>query len=432
MRSIRSTFAAFLALLVWLLAACSDATTSVMPPPPPPPPPASVAVAYCAGLEPMWVAFQDGDGAWTRALPTTSNGNVVFQATIASVRGGIATVFQGGVGLTSLQVLFGTPGELESVGVTNPRFCGPATVKSLRGSVAGLDTNEFAIIRGGFEAEAIAYRATGGEFSLQVLPPGPQDILATRVVRTNGIDTIPQMILRRGIDLPDAATLPVLDFRTAEAFAPQVANVSLSGIGVGGAAISTRLITSTFNSTFGIVTGQDIGTTKAYYAVPEARLLPGDLQELFASGHGATPNSLRSAGRFFHAVQDYTLALGADVVPPTFSTIATLPTLRLRARFVNQSEYGLRTSVTYQEDSTRLVSVSMTQDYALQASGVYDLVIPELTEVAGFQPRWALSQGSALRWSAVRAGGTLDLGFDVVPFDGATRRTAFVSDVLTP
>jgi len=380
----------------------------------------------------MWVAFQDGDGTWTRALPTTSNGNVVFQASIASTQGGIATVFQGGVGLTSLQVLFGSPEELESVGFTNPRFCSSAAVKSVRGTVAGLDTNEFAIIRGGFEAEAIAFSATGGEFLLQVLPPGPQDILATRVVRTNGIDSIPQMILRRGIDLPDGATLPVLDFNAPEAFAPAVANVTLSGIGGDGAAVSTRLITSTFNSTFGVVTGQDIGTARAYVVVPEARLLPGDLQELFASGHGATPNSVRSAARFFHAIQDYTLALGADVIPPTFSTIATLPTLRLRARFVNQSEYGLRTSVTFQEDSTRQVSVSMTQNYALQAGGVYDLVIPELTDVAGFQRRWALSQGSSLRWSAVRAGGTLSLGFDAVPFDGATQRAAFVSDVLTP
>lgn len=416
--------------LLLILSACTDHTISA--PPPPPPPPANVSVAYCAGQEPMWVAFQDGDGAWTRALPATSNGNVVFQTTIASPRGGIATVFQAGSGLTSLQVLFGAPEELAIVGFTNPRFCGPAVVKSLLGSVTGLATNEFAIIRAGFFAAALAHPATGGEFVLDVLPPGPQDILATRVVRTNGIDSIPQMILRRGIDLPDGATLPVLDFAAPEAFAPAVANVSLAGTAGGGAAISTRLITSSFSSTFGVVTGQDIGTTRPYFVVPEARLLPSDLQVLFASGHGAVPNSVRSAGRYFHAVQDYTLGLGADVIPPTFSTIATSPTLRLGARFVNQSEYGRETSVSYQEDSTRQVSVSMTQEYALQIGGVYDLVIPELTGVAGFQPGWALSPTSSLRWSAVRAGGTLGLGFDAVPFDGATQRAAFVSAVLTP
>src|SRR6266511_3919100 len=418
---------AVLVPLLLMLYACTDKTISS-----PPAPPANVSVTYCAGLEPMWVAFQDGDGAWTRALPTTSNGNVVFQATLASPRGGIATVFQAGSGLTSLQVLFGAPEELAIAGFTNPRFCGPAVVKSLRGSVAGLDSAEFAIIRAGFFAEALAHPAAGGDFVLDVLPPGPQDILATRVVRTNGIDSIPQMILRRGIDLPDGATLPVLDFAAPEAFAPAVANVSLSGTDGGGAAISTRLITSSFNSTFGVVTGQDIGTTRPYFVVPEARLLPGDLQVLFASGHGAVPNSVRSAGRYFHAVQDYTIGLGADVIPPTFSTIATSPTLRLRARFVNQTEYGRETSVSYQEDSTRLASVSMTQGYALQVGGVYDLVIPELSGVAGFQRGWALSPTSSLRWSAVRAGGTLGLGLDAVAFDGATQRAAFVSDVLTP
>lgn len=408
-----------------LLAACSDSMTS----PTPPPPPASANVAYCAGIEPMWVAFQDGDGAWTRALPTASNGTVVFQANFAATRGGIATVTEGGSGITFLHVLYGTPQELETVGYTSRRFCSSPVVKTLLGTVGGLDTNEFAIIRGGFDAQALGH--AGFEFELNVLPPGPQDILATRITRTNGADTITKLILRRGIDLPDGATLPELDFSSAEAFVPAVANLSL-GVGVGGAAISTRLITSNLDTPVGFFGGQDLGTIRSYRALPEARLLPGDLQVLYASGHGATPNSVRSASRFFRAVQDYTIDLGADVVTPTFTTIATSPTLRLRARFVNQTEYGRATSISYQEDSTRSVSVTLTQNYALQVGGVYDLVIPELTGVVGFRPAWALSQTNSLRWSAARLGGTLGLGIEPVPFDGATQRSAFSTDVLTP
>ena len=192
------------------------------------------------------------------------------------------------------------------------------------------------------------------------------------------------------------------------------------------------MITSGFNSTYGVVTGQDIGTVRPYFVIPEGQLLPGDLQVLNASGHGATPNSVQSASRFFRAVQDYTIGLGADVVPPTLTTIATSPTLRLRAYFRNQAEYSRETSISFQEDSTRVVSVSMTQDYALQIGGVYDLVIPELTGAAGFQSAWALSPTTSLRWSAARVGGTLGLGIEPVPFDGATQRGAFISDVLTP
>lgn len=410
-------------LLAVVLSACVDSMTA----PPPPPPPADVSVAYCAGLEPMWVAFQDGDGAWTRALPATVNGTVVFQATISSSRAGIATVTAGS-GLTFLHVLYGAPNELETLGYTSPRSC-PPILKTLLGNVAGLDSNEFAIIRGGSEAQTLAF--PGIEFVLNVVPPGPQDILATRIARTGDHDTMTKMILRRGVDLPDGATIPLLDFTSAEAFVPATANISLAGIGAGGAAISTRLITSGINSTYGVVTGQDIGTVRPYFATPEAQLLPGDLQVLNASGHGETPNSVRSASRFFRAVQDYTIGLGADVVPPTLSTVATSPTLRLRAYFVNQAEYSRETSVSFQEDSTRVVSVSMTQDYALQI-GVYDLVIPELTGVAGFLPAWALSPTTSLRWSAARVGGTLGLGIEPVPFDGATQRGAFISDVLTP
>ena len=379
----------------------------------------------------MWVAFQDGDGAWTRALPATVNGTVVFQASINSSRAGIATVTAAGSGLTLLHVFYGAPNELETLGYMSPRLCGPPIVKTWLGNVAGLDSNEFAIIRGGSEAQTLAF--PGIEFVLNVVPPGPQDILATRIKRTGDHDTMTKIILRRGIDLADGATIPLLDFTSVEAFVPATANILLAGSDAGGAAIATRLITSGINSTYGVVTGQDIGTVRPYFAIPEAQLLPGDLQVLNASGHGATPNSrVRSASRFFRAVQDYTIGLGADVVPPTLSTVATSPTLRLRAYFVNQAEYSRETSISFQEASTRVVSVSMTQDYALQIGGVYDLVIPELTGVAGFLPAWALSPTTSLRWSAARVGGTLGLGIEPVPFDGATQRGAFISAVLTP
>src|SRR5947208_3342347 len=141
-------------LLLAVLTACSDNIMSA--PPPPPPPPTTISVAYCTGLEPMWVAFQDGDGAWTRALPTVSNGKVVFQSGFASDRGGIATVFRAGSGIAFLGVLFGVPEELGTVSDTSPRFCGPPIVKSLVGSVAGGDSKEFVIGWAGSDAQTRA------------------------------------------------------------------------------------------------------------------------------------------------------------------------------------------------------------------------------------------------------------------------------------
>src|SRR6266513_1294427 len=132
----------WLLFFVVAVSACSDGTLPSAPPPPPPP--ISVAVAYC--IQPAWVAFQDGDGAWTRAQPVLSGSNTTFRSEFSAGRGGIATLSRAGDNMTVLSVLYGTPAELVTAGDTNPRDCGPAPAKTLLGTVAQLDTNETAFV----------------------------------------------------------------------------------------------------------------------------------------------------------------------------------------------------------------------------------------------------------------------------------------------
>ena len=411
-------------LLAAMLSACSDAMVS------PPPPPSTISVSYCSPFQPLWVAFQDGDGPWTRATPTTANGNSVFEYSFSSSRGAIATVLEGAPGSTFLQVLYGAPDELASIGITSPRFCGPAEVKTLFGTVAGVDITDVAIVRGGFISEAVVH--SGDRFALDVLPPGPRDILAALATPTaTGQLQLRKLILRRSIDLPDGASLPVLDFDAPEAVAPVLANVTLEGVGQDGAFVLTRLRTSNFENQLSFAVPDASGAIRPYYALPETQLLPGDLQVLTATTHGATPNSSRNVLMYFRAPIDRTLAVGADVIAPNISTVATTPSLRLRARFMPQDEYDRETSVFYTADGTSNVAVSMTAAYAASNSA-YDLVVPELSGVAGFNQAWALHPAASVRWSANRIGGTLGLGFDPVPTDGAIRRTAFTTDVITP
>src|SRR4051812_602207 len=95
-------------LLVTAITACSD---GMMPSAPPPPPPTTVAVAYCAGLEPAWVAFQDGDGVWTHAQPMATGSNTTFRSDFSADRGAIAMVTRSS-GFTLVSVLYATPAEL--------------------------------------------------------------------------------------------------------------------------------------------------------------------------------------------------------------------------------------------------------------------------------------------------------------------------------
>ena len=417
-----------------IVSACADSMTA--PGPSTPPGPVTATVSYCAGLEPLWVAFQDGDGAWSRALPTVSDGKSVFQFTFASNRGAIATATASGQGITDLLVLYGSPAELEAEGDTSPRFCTPAAAtKTLLGRVAGLDTNEIAFIRvGGSGAQAFILPGDPGDFMLQVVPPGPRDLLATRATHTTGEALLTRIILRRGIDLPDGATLPVLDFGSDEAFAPAVANVSITGAGVDGAFSSTRLRNSNLDAQLSLNSVPAGEVTRPYRALPEERLSPGDLQVLTAStsGGGSVPGSARSAILYFRAPTDRTLALGPHIIAPSFSTVATAPYLRLRARFTPQSDYDRATSIAYQQGSTTIVAVSMTAAYAGANAAGYELIIPDLSQVAGFDPAWALRPAEALGWGASRIGGTIGFGIDPVVSDGATQRSAFLGGTLVP
>src|SRR5437588_6158842 len=223
--------------LVAAISACSNGTLPSTPPPPPPP--ISVAVAYC--IQPAWVAFQDGDGAWTRAQPVLSGSNTTFRYEFSASRGAIATLSRVGGNMTVFSVLYGTPAELVTAGDTNSRDCGPAPAKTLLGTVARLDTNETAFVAASFNSRVRV--GVDRSFELKGLASGPRDLLATRTTRTDGSDAITRFILRRGVDVPDSTTLPGLDFAAAEAFAAGVANVFLDGPGAGSAAAGTRLLT---------------------------------------------------------------------------------------------------------------------------------------------------------------------------------------------
>ena len=412
--------------LVAAVSACSDSTLPSTPPPPPPP--TTIAVAYCAGLEPTWVVFQDGDGAWTQAQPTPSGSNKTFRHEFSADRGAIATLSRAGGNMTVLSVIYGTPAELVTAGDTNSRDCGPAPAKTLLGTVAALETNETAFVSASFNSRVRV--SVDRTFELKGLASGPRDLLAARTTRIDGSDVLTRLIMRRGVDVPDSTTLPVLDFASAEAFAPAVATVSLDGLGAESAASGTRLLTDHDELAVSLLIGLTTDVTRPYVALPESQLLANDLQILAASVSAATTGSARSATLYFRTPTDRTLTLGAPLVLPTFSTVASAPALRLRAHFVPQSEYDRSAVVSYQQGTTTFVAISMTAAYAALTETGYDLVVPDLSGTAGFDPAWTLHTGETVLWSAVRIGGTLGLGRDAVPSDGATRRGVSAAGAL--
>ena len=389
----------------------------------------AIAVTYCAAAAPVWVAFQDGDGAWTRALPEASGGNVAFRHEFSSNRGAVATVVPIIDGeFTLLQVLYGAPAELSTFGDTSRAGCVGTSVKTLRGSVVGLDTDDRAQISLGDQARAFVVPQQGTDFSLEGVQAGPQDLFATRTIRSAGVESRLQLILRRNIDLPDGATIPALDFGSAEAFDAAKANVMVPSA-VLPAVTTSALRTSNGEFSLPFIVDQATNAqTRPYLALPESKLQAGEVQQLHVS---TETEDVRTVDVFFRAPIDRTIQFGAPIIAPTLSAISTGPALRLRAHFVPQADYDQLTAMVYEQASlpTFLV-VSMTPRYSELAGG-YDIDVPDLMPVPGFDPSWTLRSSDVVVWTATRVGGTLPQGRGVTPTDGAVRRTTVRQDVFT-
>jgi hypothetical protein len=389
--------------------------------------PQSIAVRYCKGREPSWVAFEDGNGAWTHVEPAAAGDTITFRSGFSTNRGAVATAFANS-GFTAVNVWYGTPTELATTS-GDLEDCGALVEKTLNGTVAGVGANEAATIASGAGVRVRTVPDQGG-FILNAVPGGPQDFLAIRSTPTSGDEAISRMILRRDVDAPDGATLPVFDFTAPEAFAPAVAHVTVNGLGPEGALGSTGLLTSNGEIPVTGVATQGTLVTRPYVALPEEQLLPGDLQVLFITASPAGSAAGRTATLYFRAPTDLTLTLGASLAGPTFLTVATEPTLRQRVHFAPQSEYDRSAGIALQQGSGTIVGVSMTAAYAELAGGGYDILVPDLSHAAGFDPVWGLRAGGDLLWVAGRIGGTLGLGPSAVPSDGATHLTASAAGTI--
>ena len=173
MHIVKAAWTAVALLVLALAAACDDSTSPPYSNGGGPGAGTPVSIAFCAGSEPNWLAFQDGNGTWTRAQPTIAGSRITYQNTFNSDRGAVATarVFARGVSRVSVQ--YALPAELAIVGDTNPLQCGGPVPFALLGSVAGIDTtNEEAQISAGLELRTTAPHGADNTFALLGLSPG--------------------------------------------------------------------------------------------------------------------------------------------------------------------------------------------------------------------------------------------------------------------
>lgn len=383
---------------------------------------ASVTMSFCAGGLPAWFAYRNEGFQWQQLGP--SGNGFTFNA---SQRVAVAFVFVGSGG-SDFNVYFVDRSELAFFDETQ---CGGS--RNYSGTVSGLSTGQSALITLGPSNDLA--NASAPTFSLEEVPSGALDLVAARGVVASGTFPSPdRVIVRRGLDLPTGAVIPVLDFSAAEAFAPASANATVTNIPAGAlASVQSSLLTAT--GTLGLLQYTQSATMPvSLYSVPADKLLSSDLHEIYADATQSSNSIGQGYVEYTATVGDRSLALGAALVVPTVTTPGSGAYSRPLAAFSSQADYPAVVLARFLQSSLNtsvFVTMVATDTYHGGTPGTWALAVPDFSGTAAFNTSWMLRTGISTTYLTEAFSGPNQLVFGGAPAAGQAYRFAYRQSSIT-
>lgn len=391
----------------------------------------SFNLTFCNADAPIWVAQQSGGGTWSRVLPSAGT---TYPFTFTSANGGIAFVVPDGTG-NDLNIVYGTTAEFTALGGTaNLSDCGAKTVN---GTVANVGATEIASISLGFSPAQVSSVSPGyPAFVLNNVAEGNLDLVASRADFTTFLAN--KIIIRHNQNIANNGSLAVLDFDAAEAFNPGTANVTVTGLGSDEASVIssfTGVYGSRTNGTLSLISSYtNASGAQPFAAVPLANLSALELNQLMAFAEVSTnSNAVRSAGVYFRAPANQTVAMGPVINTPTVTKAATAPVVRPRMQLTSQAQYNRLINTSYEQAGlNKDVNVFATAAYYGGLPATWDVTVPDLSGVTGWNNAWGLQDGTPIDWDVSVQGGAIQFLDANSIVDGSTTRMALVSSGSTP
>jgi hypothetical protein len=391
----------------------------------------NVTWQFCGELGiPIWVAAQDGAGAWTHITGT----NDAYTFNITNV-GGIAYVIPSGSGF-DLEVFYGTKADLQ--GRSN-EVCNGATGagKTVTAPVAGASPGDIVVASLGPSTASLNLTGTTATFSN--VPNGNVDLIAGKTTITiNQVGAsfnLAKMIIRRNLNPAANSALATIDFGATEAFTPVTKNLTINNLGTDVSVILGLYFTTnnTFASFFSDFSGG--GASRTYPGVPTANQAAGDLHVLAIVGlpslSGSTPS--RTAFFAFHDAVDKTFALGPALNATTVSALTATGYARLRAAVSVQPEYNKVFTFSGQQAGATPRSFTIQQTAGYSNASSLNLDVADFSGVAGFDVNWGPKVGTAVDWTVEAFGWPGTLGVGQPPFaEGASYTFASRPGTITP
>jgi hypothetical protein len=423
----RAPYLVELALIAAIMSGCYD-SRGYSYPTDPGAQPSAVDIVFCANQVPAWMAAQDGNGAFKRVTPSVAGNLATVHLTLSETHAAFVKANEFESGLSTVAVYYGSAGELRIAGEEHPESCGVAT-RTVSGTFTGLGSNDVAIVSADRSSLDFVSQDDGPEYTLASVTLDPQELVATRE-RFNGGDLdLTGVIVRQALEIGTSGEIPDLKFNSAEVVLPLTQRVTLTGVG-GATTVLSGFRTVHGTERFMARTSLSENGTVPIALLPDGLLATGGLQLVTAT----TPpvlnsNVVRSVTKYFAAPADQLLDFATVSAAPIVTSEASSGAF-LRARFATEAAYDMLTTISYQQGSS-LMSVSMTPSYAAGLGG-YELTVPDLSGVEGFQSRWLLQAGTSVLWTSSRIGGSVPIGPSSVPRDGAVRRIASDAGFIIP
>lgn len=341
-------------------------------------------VACPAGQRPIWFAYQNGSGPWTRV----QGQNHVYAFPVGANGGGFAWAIQSG-GSSAVQVQYFASSEITGLPLV---FCASGT-KTVAGTAAGLAGNDQALVSLG---EGVGTPSPGSPaFQITGVRSGVQDLVAYRFDPSSP-GTRDRVLIRRDLDIPEGGSVGTVDLGGAESFAPAQATATVTGAGGDPLIHLMGYHTGPTCSGASLYTGPPgAATSFPFRGIPAARQRSGDVHVLTVTAFGGTVN--RIVQEWFHALADRAVALPPAVTP----TVIPLqgPYKRLQATFTIPEEYlGGTGGVVLLAWETVQRRASVAASFARLPGANAQLAMPDLTGVEGFDVAWVPGSGEAVAW----------------------------------
>jgi hypothetical protein len=345
-----------------------------------------------ATSKPIWVAAQDGSGAWTRVTGTADT----YKFNVTSGKGGYAATTQNGTSTATVVNLF-TQAELTAGTIT---LCATSGTRSVTGTVAGLGQTDAGIISMGGASTTTTAASTN--FTLNNMLSGSQDLVAYRSNLLAGPSAGDRAVIVRDLNPASGGSVGTIDFNGSSAITPASGTITVTGGAAGDSYFQTMLYLTGANCTAGSLYFLNGATNPVMpeFGIPAASQRATDFHEALLSASTST-TSTRTVIAVFHTLATQSIALGAALPTPTITSLSG-SYKRLQAVLSIPSDYQTSATLTYTQGGK---SGTVATSFGYLGSANATLAFPDFSGVAGFDPSW-LPASSATVSTAISVAGS--------------------------